>query len=80
VKPRPRIPALRCWRFLGILNGLGCEWRQGKGSEIVLYRPGGRSVRLGHHKQNPRVHPLQVQRILAKLGIAVEAFLPRGSR
>jgi hypothetical protein len=75
VKLRPRIRALRCRRFLAILSRLGCEERPGPGSEIVLYRRGGRLARLGHHKRNPHVHPRQVRRILAKLGITLGAFL-----
>jgi hypothetical protein len=54
---------------------LGCEVRQGKGSEITIFREGGRIFTLGHHKQNDYVRPDHVKRILARVGISVEEWL-----
>ncbi|MBK7841700.1 MAG: hypothetical protein IPJ49_29250 [Candidatus Obscuribacter sp.] len=59
-QPEPETPTfgklqtLRLSSVLRILQqNLNCEVRQGKGSEIVIYRQGGHHFRLGHHKRNP---------------------------
>jgi hypothetical protein len=68
----PRVPRrpLRAGRLLAVLERkLGCEVRQGKGSEVTVYRPGGRKFVLGHHGPNPEVPWLVVKQLLARLAI-----------
>ena len=62
---------------------LGCEVKEGKeggkGSEITVFRPGGKKVILGHHKRNPNLSTAAIKRIQKRLKISdrelVEAFL-----
>lgn len=56
--------------FALLRDRLGCEVRQGKGSEVVLFRPGGRIFCLGHHKANAFVPSQVVGNILKRLGIS----------
>lgn len=63
--------SLRAQRLLRLLSGkLGCEVAQGKGSEITLYRPGGRKFILGHHRTNATVPWQVVKGMLNRLGIS----------
>jgi HicA toxin of bacterial toxin-antitoxin, len=52
-----------------------CDVRQGKGSEVTVYRPGGRTFTLGHHGTNDEVSTVMVKRLLKRLGIDVEEWL-----
>jgi hypothetical protein len=71
--PRRR---LRTARLLTILERkLGCEVRQGKGSEVAVYRPGGRIFVLGHHGPNPEVSWPVVRRLLGRLAIPPAEWL-----
>ena len=47
-----------------------CEIRQGKGSEIITYRKGGKIFRFGSHKRNPIVPFERVSSSLKRLGIS----------
>jgi hypothetical protein len=70
-----RIPVLRLQRVLRLFeNRLGCEISPGKGSEVNVYRPGGKIYTLGAHKRNREVHPLTVRRMLKILGIPIREF------
>ena len=50
----------------------GCQVQRGKGSEITIFRPGGKKFRLGHPKQ---VQPEHLKRILRRLGIPIGRWL-----
>lgn len=69
--PRVRIPTLRLERFLAVLERLGCEVRQGKGSEVVAYRHGGKIARIGRHTRNREVPSTLVQRVLHQVGVTL---------
>lgn len=62
-----RIRPLRMDKFLRKLEGLGCEIRGSRGSEVAVYRPGGRVYRLGHRKE---VHTETVKNVLTRLDIS----------
>lgn len=64
-----RIRGLRMNRLLDALSKLGCSTRQGKGSEIIVFRPGHAMARLGRHKRNPEVSPYAVCNALRRLGL-----------
>jgi hypothetical protein len=49
----------------------GCEVRQGKGSEVTVYRQGGRIFTLGHHGSNDEVSSVMVKRLLKRLEIGL---------
>ncbi|HMX44520.1 MAG TPA: hypothetical protein PKH78_00020 [Candidatus Obscuribacter sp.] len=71
-----RLQTLRLSSVLRILQqNLSCEIRQGKGSEIVIFRPGGHHFRLGHHKRNPLVHAPILKNILKQVGIGLHEWL-----
>lgn len=71
-----RLPALRLRQFAGVLEEkFGCEVRGGKGSEVVVTRPGGGRTVLGRHKADPEYHPYAVRRVLGRLGIDPRAFI-----
>lgn len=74
-RPRVRVPSLRLERFLAILERLGCEVRQGKGSEVVAYRPGGRIARIGRHTRNREVPSTLVQRVLHQVGVTLAEWV-----
>jgi hypothetical protein len=68
--------SLRLSRLLSILEGrFGCTSRQGKGSELVLYREGSLQAVVGRHKTNPQLSAMGIRRILKKLGITVSEWL-----
>lgn len=66
-----RIRGLRLVRLTDALTSLGCTVRQGKGSEIIVHRPGHRMARLGRHKRNPEVSPYAICNALRRLGLSV---------
>jgi hypothetical protein len=75
---RPRVPRrpLRAARRLAVLEGkLGCEVRQGKGSEVTVARPGGKKFVLGHHGPNPEVPWPVLRRLLGRLAIPPAEWL-----
>ena len=47
----------------------------GKGSEVVIYRPGGRNFRLGHHKRNDYVRATIIKDILSRVGVSFGEWL-----
>ena len=54
---------------------LGCEIQRGKGSEVTIFRPGGRKFILGGHPRNTEVSGLAVKALLQRVGITpVEWF------
>jgi hypothetical protein len=66
----PRIRTIRMNRFLNVLRDkLGCEVRQGKGSEVVVYRTGGRIARLGRHVRNRELPTGLVRGVLERVGV-----------
>ncbi len=70
------IPKLRFSRLRRVLERqLGCEVRYGRGSEIVVYRPGGRHFRLGRHKADFTVHPWIIRDLLCRLCISPTQWL-----
>jgi len=71
-----RVRAVRCQRLLTLLETrFGCEVRQGKGSEVTVYRQGGKKFTLGHHTPNPLVPSLVVGRLLKRLGVGLPEWL-----
>src|SRR5262249_48053512 len=63
--PRRQIPRLRARRLIALLRKrFNCGVRQGRGSEIVISRTGGRPFILGMHKRNPEIHPVKVCQLL----------------
>ena len=76
-KKSPRITSsLRLNDLLTILEGtLGATSRDGKGSELVLFRPGGRVTTVGRHQRNPLVSAAAIRRILKALGVRVDEWL-----
>ncbi len=68
--------AVRVQRLMAILQDkLNCEVRQGKGSEIVVYREGGHHFRLGHHKRNSYVPVAVIKNLLRHVGIRFREWL-----
>jgi hypothetical protein len=68
--------AVRVQRLMAILQDkLHCEVRQGKGSEIVIYREGGHHFRLGHHKRNSYVPVAVIKNLLKHVGIGFREWL-----
>jgi hypothetical protein len=62
---------LRLSRVLGFLEkNFDCEIRQGKGSEIIAYRPGAKIFRFGSHKRNPVVAFERISLALKRLRIS----------
>jgi hypothetical protein len=71
-----RLKSIRVKRLLVLLQDhLGCEVRQGKGSEIVVYREGGHHFRLGHHKRNPYVSVVLIKNLLRRIGISFDKWM-----
>jgi hypothetical protein len=67
---------LRLNQLRKILEGrLGCTARPGKGSELLVHRPGGQIAVVGRHKANPTVSAPGVRRILKRLGIGVSEWI-----
>jgi hypothetical protein len=63
-------------RLLSLLSDrFGCEVRQGHGSEITVYRRGGRKRTLGRHKKDPLVHSVIVSDLLKGVGIGLDEWL-----
>ncbi len=68
--PTRRIPSLRFSRLARLLaDRFGCEVGGGKGSEVKVFRPGGRIYVFGHHKADFDVHPSRIRPMLTRLGI-----------
>ena len=71
-----RIHAVRLEQLLTLLaTRFGCEVEQGKGSEITVYRKGGRKYVLSRHKRNYEVPSAVVDRLLNRLGIGLPDWL-----
>lgn len=49
--------------------------RQGKGSEIVIYREAGHHFRLGHHKRNSYVPVAVSKNLLRHAGIGFNGWV-----
>ena len=74
--PRRRIGMLRIKDMLRCLTrSFGCDVRQGKGSEVNVYRPGAKQYRLGCHGPNPEVPSAVVRRLLRRLDIPEREWL-----
>jgi hypothetical protein len=74
-KARARVPAVRTVTLLALLKRVfGVEVNQGKGSEITVYRAGGRKYTLGHHKRNVHFPSHIVRAMLRALGIEAAEF------
>ena len=75
--PRRRpIRSVRLQRLLSLLSGrFGCEVRQGHGSEITVYRRGGKKWILGCHKRDAHVPSEVVANLLKRVGIGLDEWL-----
>ena len=58
-----------------LADRFGCEIRPGKGSEVTVYRAGGRIFTLGRHRRNDEVSSLIVKLLLKRLGISPQEWL-----
>lgn len=80
VAPRSSMPAsrlgrLRMVRLLNVLETrLGCEVRQGKGSEVVVHRAGGKIARLGRHTRNREIPTVLLRGVLERLGVSFQEW------
>lgn len=63
------VQSVRLSSFLRILEKLGCEVGLGKGSEITVYRVGGKKCRIGRHKVNPYISSSKIGFVLKQLNI-----------
>jgi len=67
-----RVPAVRMQSLLYMLERrFSCEVATGKGSEVTVFRPGGRKFTLGHHTRNTHVPAHVVRSLLKAVGISV---------
>jgi hypothetical protein len=67
---RQRIPMVRYKRFVNWLQRwFDCDVRGGKGSEVVIHRPGQRLCILARHGQNPEYSSRTIRETLKKLRI-----------
>lgn len=67
-----RVPAVRMQSLLYMLERrFSCEVAAGKGSEVTVFRPGGRKFTLGHHTRNTHVPAHVVRGLLKAVGITV---------
>jgi len=67
-----RIPAVRMQSLLHMLERrFACEVESGKGSEVTVYRSGGRKFTLGHHTRNTHVPAHVIRALLKAVGITV---------
>jgi hypothetical protein len=72
---RLRLPSLRSNVLFRTMEKFGCEVRPGKGSEVVISRPGVAAFTVGRHKRLFEVHAVQVQRMLKRLKNSVSEWL-----
>lgn len=75
VGPARRVRGVRFSRFARTVEQLGCEIRAGKGSEVLVFRPGYKIARLGHHTRNPEVSPIAIRIALRRLGLSLNDFV-----
>ena len=74
-RERPRVPAVRTITLLALLERMfGVEVKRGKGSEITVYRVGGRKYTLPNHKRNMHFPSHIVRAMLRALGIGAAEF------
>ena len=66
---------IRSQRLFRILERLGCEVKYGKGSEVTIFRRGGRKYRVGHHKANDYVSPFVIKYILDRVSVSQKEWL-----
>ncbi len=69
-----RVRSLRFEPFCRVLKKLGCEIRPGKGSEITVFRKGGKKWTMGRHGQNPLIQSIRVRECLKRLGISTREW------
>ena len=74
-EPNRRVPGIRFLRFERVMERLGCEVRGAKGSDVSVYRPGFRKYVLGRHRVNREVFPVEIQRVLSRLGFTTGEWL-----
>ena len=68
------VRSLRFNTLVRVLESLGCEISQGKGSEVKVFREGGKIFSLPHHKRNSHYQPFLIRRLLRRLGISLEQW------
>ena len=68
------VRSLRFNTLVRALELLGCEISQGKGSEVKVFREGGKIFSLPHHKRNDHYQPFLIRRLLRRLGISLEEW------
>ena len=79
--PRLRVPAVRAVTLLVMLDRVfGCEVKRGKGSEITVWRPGGKKFTLPGHERNTHFHSHTVRALLRAVGIGAAEFCAAAGR
>lgn len=69
-----RLPSLRSSTFFKILKELGCEICSGKGSEITVYRKGGKKFCIGHHGTKREIPSCVIYSTLKRLNIPTQEW------
>ncbi len=65
------IRSLRFNTLVRVLKSLGCEISPGKGSEVKVFREGGKIYSLPHHKRNDHYPPFIIKKLLRRLDISL---------
>jgi hypothetical protein len=70
-RPHRRLAQLRFKTLISHLRkSFACDYSDGKGSEVKVFRNGTKLFTLGHHGQNPEVSALTIRRLLRRLEIS----------
>lgn len=78
---RVRVPGVRAKKLFSVLERVfGCEVTRGKGSEVTVYREGGKIYTLPQHKANPDYAAWRVRALLRTVGIDAEDFVSEVSK
>lgn len=73
-KPERLECSLRLNALSKILVSFGCSIRDGKGSEILVSKPGCKSYTLAKHGSNPEYHFRNIKMLLRRFGIPLDAW------
>lgn len=73
-KPERLECSLRLNALSKILASFGCTIRDGKGSEILVSKPGRKSYTLAKHGSNPEYHFRNIKMLLRRLNIPLEEW------
>lgn len=71
----PVVKKIRKKEFFNILIKLNCTVTKGKGSEIKIFRPGGKIYIVGNHKRNNYIPVAVIINILKRLEISLDDWM-----